>query len=61
MTIADIRVNGLKHTREGFLQRVFKPVLDADKQATYALKTAMEELQRATDKLHKFGMLDSAA
>jgi hypothetical protein len=37
------------------LQSVFKEALSAEKQADYTLKTAMEALQKTTDKLHRFG------
>ncbi|TGZ82266.1 hypothetical protein EX30DRAFT_358546 [Ascodesmis nigricans] len=59
VTISDVRIHGLKNTRDGFLQRVFDPVLDKEKQANYTLKTAMDELQRATSKLHQFGIFHS--
>lgn len=57
MTISDIRIHGIKNTRKGFLQSVFADALSAEKQRGYTLKTAMEELQRTTDKLHRFGMM----
>ncbi|KAI5815159.1 surface antigen-domain-containing protein [Pyronema omphalodes] len=56
VTISDIRIHGIKKTREGFLQDVFKEALSAEKQADYTLKTAMEALQKTTDKLHRFGI-----
>jgi len=55
VSIADIRVHGAKITREGFLKKVFADALKIEKQRSYTLKTAMDELQRTTDKLHRFG------
>jgi outer membrane protein insertion porin family len=55
VNIADIRIYGAKRTREGFLKRVFADALKDEKQKSYTLKTAMDELQRTTDKLHRFG------
>ncbi|KAF8538691.1 surface antigen-domain-containing protein [Trichophaea hybrida] len=56
VTISDIRIHGIKNTREGFLKSVFADALSAEKQQGYTLKTAMEDLQRTTDKLHRFGI-----
>ena len=53
--ISDIRIHGIKNTREGFLQGVFAEALSAQRQHGYTLKSAMDELQRTTDKLHRFG------
>lgn len=34
---------------------MFADALKIEKQRSYTLKTAMDELQRTTDKLHRFG------
>ncbi|KAI5782623.1 surface antigen-domain-containing protein [Geopyxis carbonaria] len=56
VTISDIRVHGLKNTRHGFLERIVAPALTKNKQDNYTLKSAMEELQKTTDKLHRLGI-----
>lgn len=56
VNIADIRIHGVKNTREGFLKSVFAEALSEKNQRGYTLKSAMDELQRTTDKLHRFGM-----
>ena len=37
------------------MKGVFADALKEEKQRSYTLKTAMEELQKTTDKLHRFG------
>ncbi|KAA8893329.1 mitochondrial outer membrane protein [Sphaerosporella brunnea] len=56
VTIADIRIHGVKNTREGFLHKVFADALKEEKQRSYTLNSALEELQKTTQKLHRFGI-----
>lgn len=56
VTIGSISVSGTRYTRKGFLARVLQPAIDSSKDGTQTLSGVMEELQRTTNQLHKFGI-----
>lgn len=53
MTISSVRVLNATHTRHGFLERIFQPILSDNRQATYTLKEALQEVGGAVDKLNR--------
>ena len=55
ITISSIRVLGATHTRHGFLERLFHPVLSHNRpdQPTYTLREALSEIGGAVDKLNR--------
>ncbi len=55
VTISSIRLIGANHTRRSFLDRLFKPVLSANRDAPYTLSEALREVNGVVDKLNKFG------
>ncbi|KAK3070181.1 hypothetical protein LTR53_010903 [Teratosphaeriaceae sp. CCFEE 6253] len=56
VTISSIRVLGATHTRHGFLERLFHPVLSHNRQGSYTLQEALQELGGAVDKLNRLGI-----
>lgn len=59
VTVSSIRVIGLNHTRRSFLDRIFDPLISANRGAPYTLAEALQEVSTAADKLRRFGMLHS--
>lgn len=55
VTISSIRVLHATHTRRGFLERLFNPILSNNQDAPYTLQEALKELNVAVDKLTRFG------
>ena len=56
MTISAIRVLHATHTRRGFLERIFDPILSNNKDAPYTFREAMSEIGTSVDKLNRFGI-----
>ena len=54
-TISAIRVLNANHTRKGFLENIFKPLLSANNDRPYTLSEALREVSLAADKLHRLG------
>lgn len=57
VTISSVRVLNALHTRRGFLERVFDPLLRSNKREEFTLQEALGEIGSAVDKLDRFGML----
>lgn len=55
VTVSSIRVIGPNHTRRSFLDRIFNPLLSANRDAPYTLAEALQEVGTAADKLQRFG------
>ena len=55
MTISSIRVLHATHTRHGFLEQIFHPILSHNRpdQPTYTLQEALSEIGGAVDKLNR--------
>ncbi|KAI9754545.1 MAG: hypothetical protein M4579_004645 [Chaenotheca gracillima] len=58
VTISSVKVLGASHTRKGFLERVFKPLLSSNQQGPYTLAEALKEINTSADKLHKFDIFN---
>lgn len=56
VTISEVRILQAKNTRRGFLQRIVKPLLKADKEEPFTLREAREEIAKIGSKLEKLGM-----
>ncbi|KAI9833193.1 MAG: hypothetical protein M1819_003816 [Sarea resinae] len=54
VTISSISVLNAKHTRKGFLRRVFDPLLSINQDGPYTLAEALKEVSISADKLHRF-------
>ncbi|KAL5315312.1 hypothetical protein ACEPPN_016179 [Leptodophora sp. 'Broadleaf-Isolate-01'] len=54
VTVSSIRVIGVNHTRRAFLDRIFDPLLSANRDAPYTLGEALQEVGSAADKLRRF-------
>ncbi|CAG8959658.1 hypothetical protein HYFRA_00001561 [Hymenoscyphus fraxineus] len=54
VTISSIRLIGAENTRRSFLDRLFNPILSANRQKEYTLSEALQEVGSAADKLRKF-------
>ncbi|KAH0536205.1 hypothetical protein FGG08_006913 [Glutinoglossum americanum] len=54
VTISSVKVLGATHTRRGFLERIFNPLLSANQDRPYTLAEALKEVQIGADKLQKF-------
>ncbi|KAL9117048.1 MAG: hypothetical protein Q9187_006418, partial [Circinaria calcarea] len=52
-TISSIRILNANHTRVGFLERIFKPLLSANQDRPYTLAEAIREVSIGAEKLHK--------
>ncbi|KAF2086591.1 putative mitochondrial outer membrane protein [Saccharata proteae CBS 121410] len=59
VTISSIRVLQAKHTRHGFLQRIFEPLLSANQDQPYTLEEALGEISGAVDKLNRLDIFRS--
>ncbi|GAB7351388.1 hypothetical protein MBLNU459_g2066t1 [Dothideomycetes sp. NU459] len=55
VTISSIRVLHATHTRRGFLERLFTPIV-ANNDGPYTLQEALREVGMAVDKLNRFGI-----
>lgn len=55
-TISSIRVLNANHTRKGFLERIFDPIVSANKERPYTLAEAIREVSIGADKLHRYGI-----
>jgi len=53
VTISSVRVLGATHTRRGFLERLFHPVLSHNRDGPYTLQEALSEVSGAVDKLNR--------
>ncbi|KAL4793782.1 surface antigen-domain-containing protein [Aspergillus venezuelensis] len=53
---SSIQVLNAPHTRRGFLQRIFNPLLSAEQKEPYTLKEALHEVWAKADKLNRFGI-----
>ncbi|KAH8690965.1 putative mitochondrial outer membrane protein [Talaromyces proteolyticus] len=53
-TISRIQILNAKHTRTGFLERVFSPILSANKGKPYTLSEALREVSHGAEKLNRF-------
>ncbi|KAH8152388.1 uncharacterized protein LAJ45_03228 [Morchella importuna] len=56
VSISEIRIEGAKNTRNGFLASVIRPALSSESGKSYTLATALEELHGRTNTLHRFGI-----
>ncbi|KAK3064343.1 hypothetical protein LTS18_008060 [Coniosporium uncinatum] len=54
VTISSIRVLQAKHTRRGFLEHLFKPILSSNNAEPYTFQSALAEIAQAADKLNRF-------
>ncbi|OCK83310.1 outer membrane protein, OMP85 family [Lepidopterella palustris CBS 459.81] len=54
VTISSIRVLHATHTRRGFLERIFDPLLKANRDGPYTLSEALADVSGATNKLNRF-------
>jgi len=43
------------HTRRGFLEKIFNPILSHNADGPYTLQEALKEVGGAVDKLNRFG------
>lgn len=53
VTISSVRVLNATHTRHGFLERIFHPILSHNRQGSYTLQEALHEIGGAVDKLNR--------
>ncbi|KAH0352883.1 hypothetical protein KCU81_g1759, partial [Aureobasidium melanogenum] len=56
VTISSIQVLQAEHTRRGFLERIFNPILSQNQEGPYTLQEALREVGGAVDKLNRFGI-----
>ncbi|GAM84097.1 hypothetical protein ANO11243_020890 [Dothideomycetidae sp. 11243] len=59
VTISSIRVLHATHTRRGFLERIFDPLLSKNKDAPYTFQEALGEVGESVEKLNRFGIFKS--
>ncbi|KAF2145195.1 uncharacterized protein K452DRAFT_284589 [Aplosporella prunicola CBS 121167] len=59
VTISSVRVLQAKHTRHGFLQRIFDPMLSVNRDRPYTLEEALSDLSGAVGKLERFDIFKS--
>ncbi|MCJ1484500.1 hypothetical protein MMC06_004671 [Schaereria dolodes] len=52
-SISSIRVLNANHTRRGFLEKIFNPIISANNDRPYTLAEAIREVSIGADKLHK--------
>lgn len=55
ITISSIRLIGVGHTRRSFLDRIFNPLLSANRDRPYTLAEALNEVGSVATKLQRFG------
>ncbi|KAK4539219.1 hypothetical protein LTR36_000874 [Oleoguttula mirabilis] len=53
VTISSVRVLHATHTRHAFLERIVHPLLSHNRQGTYTLQEALQEIGGAVDKLNR--------
>ncbi|KAK5128546.1 hypothetical protein LTR85_003217 [Meristemomyces frigidus] len=53
VTISSVRVLNATHTRHGFLERIFHPILSHNRQGPYTLQEALQEIGGAVEKLNR--------
>ncbi|KAE8148837.1 Yip1-domain-containing protein [Aspergillus avenaceus] len=53
-TISSIQVLNANHTRRGFLERIFNPLLSSNQKRPYTLSEALREVSARADRLNKF-------
>ncbi|KAI9820198.1 MAG: hypothetical protein M1827_005820 [Pycnora praestabilis] len=58
VTISSIRVLGASHTRKGFLERIFGPLLSVNQDRPYTLAEALNEVSISSNKLHRFDIFN---
>ncbi|KAL9083823.1 MAG: hypothetical protein Q9159_005547 [Coniocarpon cinnabarinum] len=58
-TLSSITVRNANYTREGFLARIFNPLLSANNDAPYTLQEAISKIGKAVDKLNRFDIFES--
>lgn len=56
VTINEVRVLQATHTRRGFLERIVKPLLSANRDDAYTLLEARQEIDKVGQRLDKLGM-----
>lgn len=56
VSISEIRIEGARHTKKGFLEKVVAPALSSRREGSYTLASALEELHNRTNVLHQFGI-----
>lgn len=54
-TISSIRVLHADHTRRGFLERIFNPLLSVNQDRPYTFAGLLKQVAAEADKLRKFG------
>ncbi|KAJ9654898.1 hypothetical protein H2201_008922 [Coniosporium apollinis] len=54
VTISSVRVLHATHTRRSFLERIFNPLLSANKDGPQTLQDVLQEVHTAADKLKRF-------
>ncbi|KAI9661022.1 MAG: hypothetical protein M1821_009349 [Bathelium mastoideum] len=59
VTISSVSVLGAPHTRRGFLERIFNPILSINKSQPYTLDEAIAEIGNTAGKLDRFGIFKS--
>ncbi|KAB2577075.1 SAM50-like protein SPAC17C9.06 [Lasiodiplodia hormozganensis] len=59
VTVSSVRVLHAKHTRHAFLERVFSPLLNANKEPSYTLEDALADIGGAVNKLERFDIFKS--
>lgn len=58
MTISSIRVLNANHTRRGFLERIFSPILSANRDQAYTLQEVLSDIGVAVGKLNRFDIFE---
>jgi len=54
-TVSSVRVLNANHTRAGFLERIFNPLLSTNRDRPFTLTEVLRELSIRTNELQKFG------
>lgn len=57
VTISSVRVLNATHTRRGFLEKIFNPILSHNQDGPYTLQEALREIGGSVDRLNRFGAL----
>lgn len=55
-TLSSVQIFHAEHTRRGFLERIFNPLLSANRDRPYTLAGLLQEVSTEVDKLNSFGM-----
>ncbi|KAH0563148.1 hypothetical protein GP486_002286 [Trichoglossum hirsutum] len=56
VTVSSVKVLGASRTRKGFLERIFRPLLNTNQDGPYTLAEALREAQIAANKLQRFDL-----